>query len=309
MIRSSGLHLHVVLLATFVALTLFLPACGGSAAPSSSSTADSVVGVVNGHVLHASDVAVVLAERRLIGQTPAEAFEEAVERELIRQEAARLGASVSTAVVNKRIADLTTQMGGAAPLKKLLATAKMTPAQLRRSIADGLLRENLQNLEYPGIVASPAAVRRYYVDHLAGGFTRAAAVHLGTILVRTRGIAENVLMRLAQHYTFAQVAEDFSVDPAGRSDGGDQGWVLMSSLPPSLAKAVRASKSSGIITRPIAGPGGWYVADMMAFRPAKVMPYSQVRARLSAELTRVKRARALEVWLAKARKAASIQEK
>ena len=82
-----------MLLASCAAFALLIAACGGSAAPSASPAADRVAGVVNGQDLRASSVGVVLAERRLLGQSAAGAFTEAVDRELVRQEAVRLGVS------------------------------------------------------------------------------------------------------------------------------------------------------------------------------------------------------------------------
>ena len=225
MIRSPRLRLSALLVAALVVLTLLLVACGGSATPSASPTADPVAGVVNGHDLNASDVGVVLAERRLLGQSAAGAFKEAVDRELVRQEAARLGVTAGTALIDKRIADLTTQEGGAAALTKALAAAKTTPAQLRQSITDGVLRQAVQDALFPKLEVGPAAVRAYYHSHVKDLFTRAASVHLAAIPVRARLIAENALKRLRQGHPFAEVARQFSIDPESKANGGDMGWV------------------------------------------------------------------------------------
>ena len=84
--------------------------------------------------------------------------------------------------------------------------------------------------------------------------------------------------------------------------------MATSSLPGPLRKAVRSAKP-GLIAKPVLGPGGWYVLDVVAVHPAQTLTFAQVRAQLTAELTRVKRAKALGVWLGKARKEASIQQK
>ena len=308
MMRPSRLWLPAFLLATLASFALLLAACGGSAAPSLSPTADSVAGVVNGQDLRTSAVGVVLAERRLLGQSAAGAFKEAVDRELVRQEAARLGVTADAATVDKRIADLTTQMGGAAALKKSLAAAKSTPAQLRQSITDGVLRQAVQDALFRKVTVGQGAVRAYYRSHVKDLFTTAASVHLGAIPVRARLIAENALKRIRQGHPFAEVARQFSIDPESKANGGDMGWVTAASLPAPLQKVVTGAKA-GVVAKPIAAAGGWYVLDVIASRPAQVLSFAKVRAGLQTELTRVKRSHALDTWIAAARKKASIQQK
>jgi parvulin-like peptidyl-prolyl isomerase len=307
MTRFSRLGLPACVLATCAAFVLLIAACGGSVAPSPSPTADHVAGVVNGQDLRTSAVGVVLAERRLLGQSVAGAFKEAVDRELVRQEAARLGVTADAAVVDKRIAALTSQMGGAAALTKALASAKVTPVQLRQSISDGVLRQAVQDALFPKVTIGPGAVRAYYRSHVKDLFTRAASVHLGAIPTRARLIAENALKRLRQGHPFAEVARQFSIDPESKANGGDMGWVTVASLPAPLQKAVTGAKV-GVIAHPVAAAGGWYVLDVIATQPAQVLSFGKVRAGLQTELTRVARSHALDGWLAAARKKASIKQ-
>ena len=76
-----------------------LAACGGSggASPSSSPASDPVVVTVNGRPVRRSAMDAVRAEFRLGGSsdTAAKAVKEAIVRELVRQEAERLGVAVS----------------------------------------------------------------------------------------------------------------------------------------------------------------------------------------------------------------------
>lgn len=308
MIRSPRLRVSALVAGALAVLTLLLAACGSPATPSASPTVDPVAGVVNGRDLNASDVAVVLAERRLLGQSAAGAFKEAVDRELVRQEAARLGVTAGAALIDKRIADLTTQEGGAAALAKALAAAKATPAQLRQSITDGVLRQAVQDALFPKLKVSPAAVRAYYQSHVKDLFTRAASVHLAAIPVRARLIAESALERLRQGHPFAEVARQFSIDPELKANGGDMGWVTVASLPQGLQKAVTGARP-GVMAKPVAAAGGWYVLDLIASQPTEVISFAKVRAGLSDELRRVKRSRALDTWIAQARKKASIEQK
>jgi parvulin-like peptidyl-prolyl isomerase len=285
-----------------------LAACGGADGPTASPSSDTVVAVVNGRPVHESDVAVVRSEKRFLGQpdTAAAALKEAIDRALVRSEATRLGAVAQAGIVRKSITDLTSEVGGAAALKTSLGRAATSAAQLRQSVTDGVLREAVQNAEFPTVVAGPKAARAYYVRHRKDTFTEAAAVHLRAIAVRTEGVAKNALGRLRQGHSFAEVAHQFSIDPVSRDAGGDLGLLLVSSLPGSLRKAA-ASAHLGVLAEPVQVGTVSYVLDVLARHPARVIPYAKVRTRIQEELTRVKRAKALEAWLVTVRKGALIE--
>lgn len=305
--RPSFIRL-VVLAGAMMVMAAVSVACGGSGSPTASPTADRVVAVVNGHPVRESDVAVVRAEKRLLGQSDAmpAALKEAIDRELVRREAARLGVAADVAVVRRRMAGVTTQAGGAAALTTSLRHAAMTADQLHQSITDGALREAVQNATFTAVVADGRAAQAYYVQHRRGTFTRAAAVHLRAIPVRTEMVAKNALGRIRQGRPFAEVARQFSIDPESRDAGGDLGLLLTSSLPGPLRRAA-ASAKLGVLAKPVRVGGGWYVVDVVARRPQQVIPYATVRAAILKELTQEKRAKALKAWLATARKDAVVE--
>ncbi|HEY5387666.1 MAG TPA: peptidylprolyl isomerase [Thermoleophilia bacterium] len=299
----------LVILAVFVTVIgAALAACGDSGGPAASPVADRVVAVVNGHPVRDSDVALVRAEKRLVGKSdvaPA-ALNEAIDRELVRREADRLGAVADAKIVRQRVLEMSVQLGGAAALKSSLEAAGMTAAQLQHSIIERVLREATQSAAFPKLVADGKAARSYYVRHRKGAFTRVAAVHLRAIPVRTAIVAGNALKRIRQGRPFAEVARQLSIDPQSRDAGGDLGLLLLSSLPDPLRKAVM-SASPGVLAKPVQAAGVWYVLDVVSRRPARVIPYAQVRARIQEELTRALRSRALEAWLVTARKDALIE--
>lgn len=281
---------------------------GGGAAPSSGSpTADAVVATVDGDQVRAHEVELVRAERRFTGEgdDAGPALDEAVERVLMRREAARLAAGADEAEVDRRMTEVETTAGGSTALDTLLQRARMSRAQLRQSVTDGVLREALRDARYPGEGATPQEVRAYYRRNRTRLFTEPAQVRLGAIQVRTEMVADNVIARLDQGRPFAEVARQFSVDPESRDKGGKLGWILTSSLPPLLQKAV-AGAGTGVIRRPVGAGNVWYVLNVEAQRAARVMPLEEIRTRLTTELTGVKRSRALERWLDAARERATV---
>ena len=320
--RTSLLRLAIVTLAMTLATgaAAGLGACGGasggslkaSASPSASSPASAaasrVVATVNGQPVLQSAVDVVSAEKRFTGHraSAAAALTEAIDRELVRQEAQRLGVTADASVVRSRSAALTKEIGGAAALAAALTKARMTPAQLSETLQDGVLRAALEKAKFGTVVASMAATRAYYVKHRQDQFTVPASVHLSMLVVRTQMIARNAIAQVYAGSSFASVARAFSMDPASRQAGGDVGWVLTSSVPGLLQKAVSAART-GVVSKPVPGPGGWYVFRVSARRVARTLPFASVRARLRADLTAVKRSRALDAWLAGERRRAVVK--
>ena len=285
------------------------PTPGASASAHASPSSSAVVATVNGSPVRAADVELVRAERRLLGQDDgfASALKEAVERNLMHREAERLGLKPASASVDSRLAEIQSRYGGAGALDSALSGAGSSREQLRRSVTDGVLREALRDAKFAQVNATPDEVAGYYRRNRKRLFTTRAALHLGAIEVRTRMVAENAIERLRQGNPFAEVARQFSIDPQSRDAGGDLGWVLASSLPPGAQQSV-ATAGTGVIRRPVQGQGVWYVFDVIARRPAHVAAFADVRGRIRTQLTDVARSKALQDWLAEARKRAVITE-
>jgi parvulin-like peptidyl-prolyl isomerase len=254
-----------------------------------------------------SDVEALRAEARLGGsEGDAEAaLEAAIDRELVRQEAERLGVAAEEEAVAARAAALTESLGGEAALRTALEDAAMNAAQFRASVAASVLSEAVQDARFPGVSAPDRAVRRFYDRNLAELFTRPAAVDLGAIFVRNEGIAGNAVKRLRAGRPFEEVSRQFTIDPETKDNSGHLGWVDPRSMPGALRKAVVALRR-GELSEPVAGLGGVWVFKAFAVRASRVLPFSAVRAGIEEGLTRRKRAAALNAWLEKARADAAV---
>ncbi len=168
----SRTPLLVLLLALAVALgAAALAACGGAGggatSASPSAAPDPVVLLVDGRPVHRSAVDAVRAEFRLAGRSDAEARaeKEAVRRELVRREAERLGVVADPAEVASRRAAMVDQLGGEEALTSALERVPMTDDQLRSGLADGVLREALQDAKFQDLAATSAGARDYYDSH------------------------------------------------------------------------------------------------------------------------------------------------
>ena len=286
-----------------------LAACGnGGGRDGASGSPDAVVARVDGRAVHQSAVDLARAEARFAGvdDDAGKALDTAIDRELVRAEAQRLGLAADEAEVESRVAAVSARLGGDAALKSALEKAAMSAAQFRGSLRVGVLRDAVKDARFPQLKAGPGAARRFYERRRADLFTESAAVKLGEIVVRNDGIAGNAIKRLRQGHPFAEVSRQFSIDPEIKAAGGMLGWVDPRSLPVPLGKAV-ARLRVGQISAPVAGPGGTWVFKVLARRPQRVTPFASVRAQIEDGLTGRRRSAALDKWLATARKHALIE--
>jgi parvulin-like peptidyl-prolyl isomerase len=285
-----------------------LAACGGGGHDGASGSPDAVVARVDGRAVHQSAVDLARAEARFAGgaDDAGKALDVAIDRELVRAEAERLGLAADEAEVESRVAAVGAQLGGDAALKSALQKAAMSAAQFRENLRAGVLRDAVKDARFPDVKAGPGAARRFYERRRVDLFTEPAAVKLAEIVVRNAGIAGNAIKRLRQGRPFEEVSRQFSTDPQIKDAGGMLGWVDPRSLPGPLGKAV-ARLRVGQISAPVAGPGGTWIFRLLARRPGRVVPFAGVSSQIQDALTGRQRSAALDKWLATARKDALVE--
>lgn len=297
------------LLVLVVLAAIGVAACGGGDGGDGGGTSDPVAARVNGHEIRQSAVNGVEAEARLIGQkaTMAAALDQSIKRELLREEASKLGVSVSAAAVDARAAKVAEKVGGQAGLDAELKKAGMTEAQLRASLQAALLLESVRAAKYPHVRSTVAAARRFYGRRRADLFTRPSAIDLGAIVVKNAGIAGNAVKRLRAGRPFGEVSRQFSTDSGLKQAAGRMGWVDPRSMPGKLGTTV-ARLPLKTVSAPVAGPGGVWIFKVFGRRAEKVVPFSAAKKEILAELTARRRTAALDQWLARAVKNADIEK-
>jgi peptidyl-prolyl cis-trans isomerase SurA len=294
-LAAVGVCLLVLALAT-------LCGCGGRHGEQST-----VVARVNGHAILRSALDVARASARLSGRVPSDAqlLRLLIDRELVREEALRLGVTVSPAAVDARLAAVTKEAGGAAALAADLKSAGLDEAALRDAVQQVLLSESLQDRKFGAIRASRAQSLAYFRRHRAL-FRRAPSVELADIVVRNQASAAIVLRRLKQGQPFAAAAQQFSRDRESAVSGGVMGWVLVASLPRPLA-AVAAKLAAGAMSAPVNAPGGVYILKLLGRREGRQFSFAHVASEISHELTSRRRSASLAAWVRQSRAQADVE--
>jgi parvulin-like peptidyl-prolyl isomerase len=265
-------------LAFLAALGAGLLAGCGDPAPQPSPTAGKIVATVNGAPVTRADIQRAKDAALLTGTAldDKQALRQVVGEELVRQEAERLGVSVTKNMVTERVAKVATAAGGLETLKSQLAASGLTMAE----------------------------ARAYYDKNLTL-FSTPAAVDLGDIAVRTEAIAQSVVDRIAAGQPFESAARQFSADPELKSANGRLGWVQLSSLPAPARKALGRLKV-GEMSAPLQVGPMWHIFKLYGRRAASHRPFADVAQVVVNELTRRQRSEALAKWVDQQRKTAEI---
>jgi len=298
------------MVAATIAVVLGCGGAGGAGAVSAPAPSDGgrVVARVDGVAVTRADVDAILAEARLEGRKldGSQAREQTVRRVLVRRDAARVGVTVDDAAVQAALSALSERSGGEAALTSALDAARLSRDQLKDAVANGLLEAGLANSLFPDLHAGDAAARSFYRRNAGALFTTGAKVRLGKITMPGVVIADKVAARLTAGAPFAATAQRFSMDPETRAQGGLLGWVSVVTLPPEV-RAALAGLQAGGVTDPVRSFGRWQLFKLYARRPASVTPFADVAGTIRHELTRRRRAAALDDWLARARERATVE--
>lgn len=202
-----------------------------------------------------------------------------IEQELIRQQAAQQGISVSDAevddVINAMIAET-----GQEYFNGWLQTNYYTLEEFREVIRLDLLTNRL--LE-PVVNAVP---------------TTAEHIHARHILVNSETEAQAVLTRLQNGEDFATLAAQFSVDVTTRDNGGDLGWFPRGGLLVPEVEEAAFSLQPGAISGVIRSAWGYHIVQTLEFDLNREIEY-ETRQRLIEK--------AIEEWRQNLRVGADIQ--
>jgi peptidyl-prolyl cis-trans isomerase SurA len=261
---------------------------------------------VNGHPIYRDEVESYYRRRRPRGRDAASdeqalslklnLLNELINDQLLLQRAAELRMIVTETEVDHRIAALSSPYS-ADEFQKKISDEGLTPASLRDQVRQGLLVEKLLDREIRSrIQISPAEIEAYYHRNQAQFNVPETRYHLAQIVVtpspdpklpNLRGsdaagpaAAERrvrlIEKRLRSGAAFAQIAAEYSEDPATVSSGGDMGFVGAAAIASdrrlfSAISALRAGQISGIIRDE---KGSYHILKLLGREDAGQRPLS-----------------------------------
>ncbi|HDQ71987.1 MAG TPA: hypothetical protein ENN19_07810 [Chloroflexi bacterium] len=168
-------------------------------------------------------------------------LEQLIQRELLRQLGDQEGITIDADTVDEEIALIKTEIETDeffADWESFLAQNNLTEETVRELIAENLLMERL--------------VEKH------SGAEATEQVHASHILVETEETAQEVLDKLAEGETFANLAAEYSTDPSNKDNGGDLGWFPSGAMVPEF-EDVAFSLEPGEISGAVETSFGYHV--------------------------------------------------
>jgi len=96
------------------------------------------------------------------------------------------------------------------------------------------------------------------------------------ILLETKEDADNVLKLLAEGREFAELAQEFSTDPAG-ANGGDLGWFRDGAMVAEFFEAAKAMEVGTTSTAPVKTEFGYHIINLVDKRSGSLPDYETVK--------------------------------
>lgn len=140
-----------------------------------------------------------------------------------------------------------------------------------------LARLTLEAKEHAWI-PDDAALRAFFNAHPDLGQVP-ARWHVAQIVVATESEAEDLRARVVQGESLFRLAAEHSIDPEGRKNSGDLGWVREGQGMPELEAAIAGLKD-GEVSQVVTTPKGYHVVMVVERRAGQQKPFEAVRDRV-----------------------------
>jgi foldase protein PrsA len=307
---------HILRLSLLLAGAVMLAACGGGGGGGSSSLGSDDVAVVSGQHITKSDFNELLAQAKLSFKQNGRAFPkqgtteyETVKGQVINllvqqaereQKAKTLNITVTDKQVTNRLDQIKKQYFGGSQ-KKYLAQLKkqqLTEAQVRESIKNQLIANDLEKSVTKNIKVSDAEIHQYYLQH-SQDYARPQSRDVRYILVKSKKTANLIYGQLKtapQKKTWCTLAKKYSQDPSSKNRCGAGNF----SKGQTVAEFDKVLFSSPVnkVQAPIHNQQyGWFVIEpTSAIHPKSVTPEKTVKAQIKQTLLQQKQTTAVNDW-------------
>lgn len=151
-------------------------------------------------------------------------------------------------------------------------------------------------------VTDEAIQKRFEVMKAAGGSGGKEEIKARHILVQTEAQAKEVIVEIKKGGDFAELAKSKSLDPSGKSQGGDLGYFAREEMVPEFSEAAFKLKDGEMTDAPVKTQFGWHVIKVEARRTTTIQ-LEEVREDIVNEIQK----EVVEGELGKLRQAAKIE--
>lgn len=115
---------------------------------------------------------------------------------------------------------------------------------------------------------------------LIGEGASASQYRLSQIIVTTETDALDLIRRIQKGELFGKLAQEYSIDQASKTNGGQIGWVLPGQVVPQVANVIVNMNKGAVTNAPIQTQGGWVIVKVDDKRPFKLPTFDEAKPQL-----------------------------
>ena len=129
---------------------------------------------------------------------------------------------------------------------------------------------------------SDAKLREEYdrQKKLIGDGASANQYRLSQIIVSNETDALDLIRRIQKGELFGKLAQEYSIDQASKTNGGQIGWVLPGQVVPPVANVIVNLNKGAVANAPIQTQGGWVIVKVDDKRPFKLPTFEEAKPQL-----------------------------
>ena len=150
----------------------------------------------------------------------------------------------------------------------------------RAMLAQSAMRELIKDIN-----VTDEETRKFYEDNTAM-FMQQERIHARHILVKpeSEDTAVKIIEYLKAGTSFDVLAEEYSIDPGSKINGGDLGEFPRGVMVPEFEEAAFALKNPGDISEPVKSQFGWHIIKLEEKIPEAPAPFEQVKQQIIQEI-------------------------
>ncbi len=226
-----------------------------------------------------------------------------VDRAIVQELAHEKGLTPDEARVQWKLELQQAQAGGAKALEDKLTARGQTIDDLRESLAQEALAEQLMAAQ---VDVSDQEIEEYYASN-KDDFRHGDMIKGRLMLLESRRNAEEIHKVLDDPKAdFGGLAKTLSIDPGTKDESGDMGWIERDDYTSEITDAAFKVKP-GQFTDVIECPDGWAIVLVEDTKPAGHKPLKEVRDTIESIIRRDKEAALRPKWAAEQREKARIK--
>ncbi len=246
----------------------------------------------------------------LIDRIKSAAFDDLVLQKLVRQDAQKQGIEIDPAEVDSILNEFkqskdSVETGG---YQNFLDQVKMTEKDLRAQIEISQLYDKLQDKVVTNIEISDEEAQKYY-DENPALFQDEGGIQIYHILVDTEQKANEILDQLKQGGDFAALAQQYSIDPGSKDQGGDVGVVNENTnFVAEFKQAALTLQPGQLYQQPVKTTYGYHIIKAGDKKAAAQLTFAQVKDQLKLELANDRKTQTFNNYLEQLKNNANIND-